>query len=76
MSQGLTALRHNQKFDIALWPGDRAFDNAIYRKAQTFDPALHFAANALMQRNIANNPAFSNLSASHFELRLDKRMAR
>src|SRR3546814_7364076 len=61
----------DQKFDIALGPGDRAFDEGDDVPALAGQPPPHFGADAFVDRGVAHDPLLANLMASGLELGFD-----
>src|SRR3546814_2460444 len=63
----------DQKFDIALGPGDRAFDEVGHVPALAGQPASHFGADAFVDRGVAHDALLADLVPFGLELRLDQR---
>src|SRR5688572_18296105 len=70
------ALCRYEKLHIALGAGDRALSDTDHVPAGAFEPLPHFAAHALMQRRVTDDPALPDFLAPDLELRLDQRHQR
>src|SRR3546814_2198732 len=62
----------DQKFDIALGPGDRAFDEVGHIPALAGQPAPHFGADAFVDRGVAHDALLADLVPFGLELGLDQ----
>lgn len=71
--EGRLSARRNQKFNIALRPGDRAFDNALDLPPAAFQPFAHFITHPPMKRRVTDHPALAHFLARNLELRFDQR---
>ena len=70
---GLSVLRPYQKFNIALWPGNRAGGEAAYRPILAGKPCFNLVTDACVDVCVPHNAAFPDFFAARFKLRLNQR---